>query len=93
MIYHFRHRVRLGEWNTDSEEDCVTNKGYEDCNDAPVDMQVEEVIPHSDYDDKNINRYNDIALIRLSEDARFTGKFSILITKNIVAPLSVLIGP
>lgn len=66
--------MRLGEWNTETEVDCDDVKGYSDCNERPVDLEIEKTIVHSDYDGNDVNRYNDIALLRLSRDVGFTGK-------------------
>lgn len=65
--------MRLGEYNTQEEQDCISTRGYTDCNDAPVDLAPEEIIPHPQYNDQNRNKYHDIALIRLSRDVQFTG--------------------
>lgn len=67
---HFRHQVRLGEWNTKTEIDCLQIKGYTECNDPAVDVRIEEVIP---YDQNNRDyKVNDIALLRLAQDVDFT---------------------
>ncbi|KAF2891877.1 hypothetical protein ILUMI_14313 [Ignelater luminosus] len=58
--------VRLGEWDTRTDEDCDEIGGFRDCIEPAVDYGVEETIPHSDYDDNSRNRYHDIALIRLN---------------------------
>lgn len=71
---NFRHRVRLGEWNTETEVDCATTRSLRDCNDPPVDVSAEQLIPHPQYTERNYNKMHDIALIRLSRDVRFTGK-------------------
>lgn len=59
--------VRLGEHNLETEEDC-----QEYCADPPVNVPVQELIPHEKYDANNINRYHDIALIRLQRKVDFT---------------------
>lgn len=66
----------MGEWNIEEQRDCVRNRGYSDCNDPPIDLAPEEIIVHPQYDDKNRNKYHDIALIRLSQNVRFTGNFT-----------------
>lgn len=63
-----RASVRLGEWDTNSEEDC--DRG--DCSDAPVDVAVEEVIPHESYNPNSKAQENDIALLRLSQAVAYT---------------------
>mgnify|MGYP003343779468 CR=1 FL=1 len=59
--------VRLGEHNLDTDIDCE-----EYCVEAPKNILVEETIPHELYDPKNINRYHDIALLRLQRPVAFT---------------------
>jgi len=61
--------VRLGEYDTEKEKDCVSNGvGDEDCTDDPVDIEVEERIAHEQYDALDTNQYHDIALLRLRRD-------------------------
>lgn len=70
-----RQRVRLGEWNTETDVDCDNVRGYRDCNERPVDLEIEETIVHPDYKVNSANRHNDIALLRLNRDVGFTGKY------------------
>lgn len=65
--------VRLGEYNTDTDEDCITIMNIKQCAPTPVDVAVAESIAHEDYDPYNTNQYNDIALLRLSRTVQFTG--------------------
>lgn len=65
----FSKFVRLGEHNLDTEVDCDLN---EDCNEKALDIEVEKAIPHPDYDSKSWDRYNDVALVKLANDAPFT---------------------
>lgn len=58
--------VRLGEWNVDTISDCIRNQ----CNPAPLDLNIEEVIIHPSYNKQN--RHDDIALLRLSQKVTFT---------------------
>lgn len=67
MTFDDRASVRLGEWDTRTNKDCVPT--IEDkfwCSDPTVDLGVEEVITHANYNPRNPAKYNDIALIRLS---------------------------
>lgn len=70
----YRYRVRLGEWNTTTDIDCVSVNGKQDCNAQPVDLEIEETILHPDYNSNSVNKHNDIALLRLNQDVVFTGK-------------------
>lgn len=62
--------MRLGEWNTSSTRDCLAD----DCTGPVQDIAVEQIMAHESYNPKDANQHNDIALLRLAEDARFTGK-------------------
>lgn len=66
------YSVRLGEWDTETDRDCQTVFNFESCNDPPVDMEVERGFAHPDYSDSNVNRYHDIALVKLKESVQFT---------------------
>ncbi|XP_059050732.1 phenoloxidase-activating enzyme-like [Achroia grisella] len=64
--------VRLGEYDTSNNgRDCVlVAPGEEDCADPIVTIPIEDTIPHPEYD--AITRKNDIALIRLEQNAPYT---------------------
>lgn len=65
--------VRLGEYDTDTEKDCVPDS--EDtmvCADDPVTIGVEEQIAHEEYRPLSRDQRYDIALLRLSRDVTFT---------------------
>lgn len=65
-----RHRssVRLGEWDTNSVEDCEDDI----CSDPPLDVPVEERIVHENYMPASKLQENDIALLRLSNTVAYT---------------------
>lgn len=60
-------QVRLGEWNTSSQSDCVSG----DCSPAPLDVPVEQILAHEGYDPTDDNQHNDIALLRLARNVPF----------------------
>lgn len=64
--------VRLGEWDIDKERDCDGEGDDEMCTDAPVDVDIEKIILHENYDPQDTSSHNDIALIRLARDVRVT---------------------
>ena len=66
-IFGFSSRIRLGEYDLNSEIDCMG----QDCNNKVLELEYEEVIPHPQYDPTNVNRHHDIALIRLAEDVQY----------------------
>lgn len=74
-IIFFRVAVRLGEWNTESGKDCIQAGNVQVCNDEPVDVDVEKTIVHEGYDTNDINRRNDIALLKLSRPVTYTSKY------------------
>lgn len=57
--------VRLGEWDTSTDDDCEENVNERICADKHVDVSVEEQIVHPDYNVRR--RHNDIALLRLAK--------------------------
>ncbi|XP_065073631.1 CLIP domain-containing serine protease B4-like [Ochlerotatus camptorhynchus] len=64
--------VRLGEWDLDQERDCLDG----DCADAPLNMSIDKIIVHEDYDPQSKAQYNDIALIRFTRDVIMTSFIS-----------------
>lgn len=67
---NFSERIRVGEYNTEEEEDCIIESNLQKCSDAPLDIEVEEIIAHSDFKPDSRDNLNDIALIRLSNDVK-----------------------
>jgi len=65
--------VRLGEYDVESDEDCVTRKFSDpECADPVVDVPVDELIPHEQYNPNDANQFHDIALIRLARKVKYT---------------------
>lgn len=60
--------VRLGEYDTQSDRDCVDNV----CADPPQDIPVLAVYPHQGFSDQNKNRKDDIGLIRLARRVTYS---------------------
>ncbi|XP_037951152.1 serine protease 7 [Teleopsis dalmanni] len=60
--------VRLGEYDITQEIDCIED----DCNNKVLELGIEEVTPHPQFDPNSEHRYNDIALIRLNADVTYT---------------------
>lgn len=61
--------MRLGEWNTTSEQDC-DSRGV--CTDPVVDVPVSEVFQHEEYNPRSLSRENDIAVVRLARKVQFS---------------------
>ncbi|VEN51792.1 unnamed protein product [Callosobruchus maculatus] len=64
--------VRLGEYDTDNEIDCVGPPERRTCAPPPQNIPVEERIAHEQYDPYDVNQYNDIALLRLAREVNYT---------------------
>lgn len=72
--HFFRISVRLGEYDTEKDPDCVeVFRGRQDCAPPPVNVPIEELIPHEQYNPNDRNQYHDIALLRLKLDVEYTG--------------------
>lgn len=63
-----RAAVRLGEFDLTKEIDCQGNI----CADPILVLGVEKKIPHDGYNENNPNRANDIGLIRMDSEVKFT---------------------
>lgn len=63
-----RVSVRLGEWDSDNNEDCQNYL----CADPVVDIRVKRVILHELYSNDGTDPDFDIALIELEQDASFS---------------------
>ncbi|XP_053671065.1 uncharacterized protein LOC128721346 [Anopheles nili] len=62
------HRVRLGEWDLASATDCQNGL----CSNAPIDLDIEKIEVHSNYDSRDQSNANDIALIRFTRDVSYS---------------------
>lgn len=63
----------MGEYDKSTGIDCVDISGGQDCNEEAVTIGIEEIKPHPDYQPSKGNEQNDIAVIRLENDAPYTG--------------------
>ncbi|CAH2094429.1 unnamed protein product [Euphydryas editha] len=59
--------VRLGEWDEETEKDCIENV----CNNKPVDMNITNYFIYPNYSREN-RTIHDIALLKLEEPVTFT---------------------
>ncbi|KAH0947924.1 hypothetical protein HN011_012040 [Eciton burchellii] len=65
--------VRLGEYDTDTDRDCLSDgNGGETCTDDPITVGVEEQIAHEQYQPQSREQRYDIALLRLSHNVTFS---------------------
>ncbi|XP_063700542.1 CLIP domain-containing serine protease HP8-like [Culicoides brevitarsis] len=60
--------VRLGEWNSATINDCFRNS----CTDPVQDIAIEQIISHPAFVKGDQDYYHDIALLRLSKEAKFS---------------------
>lgn len=79
--------VRLGEYDTTTNPDCVQDDEDVVCADEVVSIPVAERIPHEAYKPLSRDQRNDIALLRLSRDVTFTS-----FIKPICLPSSLSFG-
>lgn len=72
FFVYYRVNVRLEEYNISSEIDCISHgaDGVE-CNESPLNVAVEEEIPHENY--SQLYKNDDKALIRLSKEVNCIG--------------------
>ncbi|XP_013102920.1 serine protease easter isoform X3 [Stomoxys calcitrans] len=65
--------IRLGEWDRTTTRDCETSVNNRlECADPHLDVAIEEIVSHPGYNSRDTNRWNDIALIRLSREVAYT---------------------
>ncbi|KAF5306619.1 hypothetical protein FQA39_LY08808 [Lamprigera yunnana] len=62
--------ARLGEYNIKNETDCVVDYEFLTCADKVVDIDLEDIILHPDYNEEFNN--NNIAIIRVANKIDFT---------------------
>ncbi|KAL7727639.1 hypothetical protein ACLKA6_014979 [Drosophila palustris] len=67
------HSVRLGEWDTSTAPDCVTELSKKQtCAPMHMDIEIEKRIVHELYVPNSIDQMHDIALLRLKQLVSFT---------------------
>lgn len=63
--------VRLGEWNLLTGEDCDIQNERKVCAPNALDVPIEDVQIHENYQPLSRNQHHDIALIRLARKVQF----------------------
>lgn len=58
----------MGEYEIGNDQDCVD----EDCSEPVIDLHVEHFIAHPQYNESARNKANDIGLVRLSADVKYS---------------------
>lgn len=64
--------IRFGENDLNQNPDCEGYGSSRDCADPHINVPVEQVIVHDQYIAYNEQQYNDIALVRLTRNVKFT---------------------
>lgn len=64
--------VRLGEWNTDTDPDCVQYNSGKECAPSPQDIGVRKVVSHPGFSQNNHNFHDDIGLVNLIRSVTYT---------------------
>lgn len=68
IVFTFRTTVRLGEYDIKKDKDCLSGI----CADAVQEIAVQSAYPNPGYSDQNVNRNDDISLLRLAKRARLS---------------------
>lgn len=72
VILCFRVSVRLGEYDTQGNPDCIQEQDGFDCAEEAMEFEVEKVIVHPYYDEKSRNKHHDIALIKTKKPVKYS---------------------
>lgn len=67
----YRSNIRLGEYDTANDTDCLDDSKVYECADAVQDFGIERIIVHPGYDKKH--RKNNVGLIRLNRKVFYSG--------------------
>lgn len=62
----------MGEYNYETDIDCIQEESGFDCADKPIDVAIEKVIIHPSYSSTTYNSGGDIALIKLIHLVEYT---------------------
>ncbi|XP_052888783.1 CLIP domain-containing serine protease B4-like [Anopheles moucheti] len=62
------HRIRLGEWDLSTANDCQNDF----CSKAPIDLDIEKIVVHSNFTMRFNRNANDIALIRFTRSIKYS---------------------
>jgi hypothetical protein len=88
-----RKSVRLGEYNTETDVDCIIlDDNSKECADPAIEIPVDEIIIHENYQPDLRSKRNDIALIRLAEDVTFSQFIKPILLPNDEIKSEFLIG-
>lgn len=72
LFCNYRKSVRLGEYNYQTDIDCIQEESGFDCADKPIDIDVDSVIIHPNYSANTHISGNDIAIVKLKTAVEYT---------------------
>lgn len=88
VLSYFRESVVLGEYNTQTEIDCIEyEEGYRECADKPIVIPIISTVLHPEW--RYPGRENDIALLKLLTPVTYTGKYKKQLTKIKITAVTV----
>ncbi|GAB0096571.1 CLIP domain-containing serine protease [Sergentomyia squamirostris] len=64
--------VRLGEYNTETTEDCIQEADGLDCAEPSEDIEVMKMMAHTNYTWSRSDKVHDIGLLKLARSTKFT---------------------
>lgn len=62
----------MGEYNIETDIDCIQEVGGQDCAEHPVDIEISQIIIHPNYTHNSWNKYHDIAILKLKNSPIFS---------------------
>lgn len=62
----------MGEYNIETDIDCIQEVGGQDCAEKPVDIEIVEVVIHPNYTQNSWSKHHDIAVLRLKSSPTFS---------------------
>ncbi|KXJ76329.1 hypothetical protein RP20_CCG009844 [Aedes albopictus] len=65
-------KVRLAEYNTLADPDCVFSDNFKDCNNDTIDVPPKSIKIHPDYNQRDSQQYHDIGLIELEREVNYS---------------------
>lgn len=64
--------MRLGEYDTQGNPDCIQEHDGYDCADDAKEFEVDKVIVHPYYEEASLNQYHDIALLKTKAEIEYS---------------------
>ncbi|XP_058812859.1 CLIP domain-containing serine protease B8-like [Topomyia yanbarensis] len=64
--------VRLGEYDLNSDPDCMVDDKFKDCTDGKVDVKPKRIIAHPQYAANALSQHHDLGLVQLEKTVEFS---------------------